>query len=97
MKTIILCLVCVISTATFAHSFDIKAHCREVSEFAGGSYQIEESCRQMENESKKNIAKMSVPARIMKHCTEVAEYAGGSYQILESCIKMEQEAKSRLD
>lgn len=77
-------------------SFSIDSYCQAVSEAGGGSYQIEEKCREMENDSMRNLESMEAPNRVMKYCTEVAQAGGGSYQILETCINMELESKSNI-
>lgn len=78
-------------------SFDINSYCRTVADAVGGSYQIEESCRNMEDDARRNLAQMSIPPRVEKYCYEVASAVGGSYQIMESCVNMELEAKGRMD
>lgn len=78
-------------------SFDINKYCKEVSDISGGSYQIEESCRDMERQSQTNLSRMDIPPRIKKYCTEVAIAAGGSYQIMEGCVQMEMEAKGKIE
>jgi len=85
-----------LATTAHADTFNIKSYCREVADAVGGSYQIEESCRKIEKESKNKLSRRKVPARIRSYCYEVAKAVGGSYQILESCIDMELEAKGRL-
>lgn len=87
-------LLALASVSVFAADFDVNRYCREVSEVAGGSYQIEKSCRSQETRSRERVASASVPARVMAYCDEVATVVGGSYQILESCIKQELAAKA---
>lgn len=79
-----------------ALAFDIDAYCKEVADAAGGSYQIEETCRKMESEAKAKLEKMSIPSRVEKYCKEIGEAVGGSYQIMETCVKQELESKSRM-
>jgi hypothetical protein len=79
-----------------AYSYDSKAYCAEIGRVAGGSYQIEATCRKMELTSQSNIARMTVPARIEKYCRDIGQTAGGSYQIMETCIKQELGAKDSL-
>lgn len=83
-------------TASPAFAYDITAYCQQVSQAVGGSYQIEETCRQQENTAKQNIAAMAVPEQIQKYCQDVGQAIGGSYQIKEVCIQQEMSAKSRL-
>ncbi|RWX45229.1 hypothetical protein H206_00807 [Candidatus Electrothrix aarhusensis] len=96
MKLAAIILFTIFCTTEIAYSYDINAYCKSVSEVAGGSYQIEEACRKMEKQSKKNISKMTISKRIKKYCDEVGKVVGGSYQIMESCIKQELSAKGRL-
>jgi len=41
-----------IGYAISSYAFDIKSYCRQVSDAVGGSYQIEETCRQQEETPK---------------------------------------------
>lgn len=77
-------------------AYDIKAHCRKIGDVAGGSYQIEETCRKNEQEAQKALTTITIPSRISKHCQEIGIVAGGSYQIMLTCVKQEIEAKNRL-
>lgn len=72
--------------------FDTASYCRQIGDTAGGSYQIERTCRDMEDEARAAIAGRSFPARVARYCTEIGETAGGSYQIMNTCIDMELEA-----
>lgn len=85
------------SAATgFSHNFDIDRRCKEVASIAGGSYQIEQNCRDNERKAQSQIDSESIPPEIKKHCQEVAEFAGGSYQIMLGCSKNEIKAKNNL-
>lgn len=84
------------TTGNIDPGFDIKSFCRSVADVSGGSYTIEEGCRKLERESKRDIRLKSIPERIYSYCLEVAEVSGGSYQIMDGCIDMELEAKGRL-
>jgi len=88
--------VLAIGATVFAADFNIRGYCRQISDVVGGSYQIEEACIQMENESKRNLSGMYIPSRIKNYCTEVASVVGGSYQIMEACVQMELDSKSRI-
>ena len=76
--------------------FDTQKYCQGVSEAAGGSYAIEASCVDMENEARVEIEGAEVEPKIMDYCTSVADASGGSYSILQSCIEMEDDAKASL-
>jgi hypothetical protein len=85
------------STASkYAYGFDVKLFCGKVSEVAGGSYQIEETCRGQENDAINKINSMSIPKRIADYCRKVGQAAGGSYVIMHTCITQEINAKGRL-
>lgn len=79
-----------------ASSYDINSYCRQVSNAVGGSYQIEEACRQQEREAQANLSRARPPARIEKYCREVGQAVGGSYQIMDACIQQELAAKGRM-
>jgi hypothetical protein len=76
--------------------YDTKKYCKEVGDIAGGSSQLELSCRQMEERTKKNLANIQASARSAKHCADVGKIAGGSYQLFEACLQQEAEAEKEL-
>ena len=76
--------------------FDIEKKCAKIKEFAGGSYQIEQTCRNQEREAQSTLMGMSIPTEIEKHCTEIGAYADGSYQIMLTCVEQETKAKANL-
>jgi len=76
--------------------FDTSKYCQGVSQVVGGSYAIEASCVDMENEARAKIEGGEVEPKIMAYCANVASVSGGSYSILQSCIEMENEAKGAL-
>lgn len=80
MKALLLFLLT--PMAVWGQSFDIEKHCKDVASFAGGSYQIEQGCRNNERKAQAQMDSETIPAEIKAHCTEVAEFAGGSYQII---------------
>lgn len=89
-------ILAVMASAAQSQSFDIDKHCKEVATMAGGSYQIEQGCRNNERKAQAQIESESIPPEIKKHCQEVAEFAGGSYQIMLGCSKNEIKAKNNL-
>lgn len=91
-----LALIFLAPMAVWGQEFDIEKHCRDVSQFAGGSYQIEQGCRNNERKAKEQLGVEPIPPEIKKHCAEVAEFAGGSYQIMAGCVKNEIKAKANL-
>lgn len=94
-------LVCasalVVACPARAASFDIQSYCREVAAAVGGSYQIEEVCREQEVEARRALAGMSIEPRIESYCTEVADAVGGSYQIMLVCVEQETGARDRMN
>lgn len=79
-----------------AFAFDISGYCRQVSDAVGGSYQVEETCRQQEEEAQTILSRKQIPSRIAKYCREVGQAVGGSYQIMNTCVDQELGAKARL-
>lgn len=77
--------------------YDMKKYCADVGETAGGSYEIEQTCREQEKKSQNNLSYLSVPKRVATYCQNVGQYAGGSYQIMETCIENELKAKKQLE
>lgn len=76
--------------------FDTVAYCARVADAGGGSYQIEETCRQLEEDAQKTLIWAEVPLKIMAYCSGVAKAGGGSYAILATCADQEIAAKQRL-
>lgn len=76
--------------------FDIEAHCKQVSQAVGGSYQIEQTCRDSERRDKVLLNGMTIPPEIAAHCGEVGRAVGGSYQIMLTCVERETKAKANL-
>jgi hypothetical protein len=94
MKQIIFVVMLALCSNAFA--FDIAGYCRQVSDAVGGSYQIEEACRQQEREAQESLSRKQIPARVEKYCSEVGQAVGGSYQIMNVCVEQEIAAKTRL-
>lgn len=76
--------------------FDTKAYCRRLADVAGGSYQIEEACREQEREAQASLARKEIPSRVENYCRKLGETAGGSYNIMNACVDQELAAKGRL-
>lgn len=91
IAVVILALLC-----SHAFAFDINGYCRQVANAAGGSYQIEEMCRQQERQAQASLSRKQVPSRAENYCREVGQAAGGSYQIMDMCVQQEVAAKERL-
>ncbi len=76
--------------------YDIAAYCKSVAASAEGSYQIEETCINMEEKARIDTSNMEIRKEIADYCRRIGSAAGGSYQIMETCINQETEAKNRL-
>jgi len=85
-----------IGYAILVYAFDIKSYCRQVSDAVGGSYQIEETCRQQERDAQASLSRKQIPSRVEDYCRRVGEAIGGSYQIMNVCVDQELAAKGRL-
>jgi len=85
-----------ISVFAFDVYFDINMYCRRVANSVGGSYQIEQICREEELKAKRALERMFIPERIKRYCSRVAKAVGGSYQIMKTCVEQELEAKKQL-
>jgi hypothetical protein len=77
-------------------SFDTASYCRKIGDTAGGSMQIEATCREMEADALHALQRMSIPSRMLNYCTRIGETADSSYQIMKTCVEMESDAASRL-
>ncbi|MGH6896033.1 MAG: hypothetical protein ACREJ5_05745 [Geminicoccaceae bacterium] len=75
-------------------TFDIEAYCARVADAVGGSYQIEETCRQQEVDAREAMG--STEQRIATYCARVADAVGGSYQIYNACVDQEEAARGRI-
>jgi hypothetical protein len=78
-------------------AFDTKAYCRKISDTVGGSYQIEETCRDQEARAISKLNSIEIPGRILRYCTKIGETIGGSYQIMETCVEQELASAARLE
>jgi hypothetical protein len=77
-------------------SFDTISYCRKIGDTAGGSMEIEATCREMEGDALSALNRMTIPGRMLRYCTQIGETAGGSYEIMKTCVEMESEAATRL-
>lgn len=77
-------------------AYDINDYCRQVANAVGGSYQIEETCRQQERQAQASLSRKQIPSRVENYCREVGQAVGGSYQIMDTCVQQELGAKARL-
>jgi len=77
-------------------NFDTHAYCASIGEVAGGSYEIEKTCRAMESEALSKLQSRSIPDRVLNYCATIGKTAQGSYQIMNTCVDMELEAADSL-
>lgn len=89
-------IVVMVLFSSNAFAFDINGYCRQVTDAVGGSYQIEEACRQQERQARDNLSREKIPQRVANYCQEVGQAVGGSYQIMGTCVQQELAAKARL-
>jgi hypothetical protein len=73
--------------------YDTPAYCRKVGQAAGGSYQIEGTCRESEGNAQRDLrSRVVIESRVLTYCDRVSSAVGGSYQILLQCVKNEEQA-----
>jgi hypothetical protein len=78
-------------------NFDINAYCAQVAAAGGGSYMIEQGCREQEAAAQAELASRTIEPRILEYCTQVAQVSGGSYGILQGCVQMEERARDQIN
>lgn len=85
-------------TARLSALFDIDKHCKHIGSLAtGGSYTLEQTCRNIEREAFAKLSSMAIPPEIEKHCAHIGGMAtGGSYSLMQTCVEQEIEAKENL-
>lgn len=77
-------------------NFDTNRYCAMIGETAGGSYQIEATCREQEMLARSRASRSSIPSRVVNYCRTIGETAGGSYQIYITCVEQELGAASSM-
>ena len=75
--------------------FDIDSYCRELGDMAGGSNEIELTCRHQEEAARDWARDHDTSQRTAKYCRGVAETAN-SYEIFKTCVEQEEDAGSHL-
>ncbi len=80
----------------FIRLFNTLTYCRTISDAVGGSYRIEESCRERESESLNQLKEMNLPDRVFRYCESIGRAVGGSYRIMKSCVERELESKKNI-
>ena len=77
--------------------YDIDAYCATIAEAAGGSYQLESSCRKQETDALDRFGRLEgVEPRILSYCRNTADIAARSYWFLVTCIGSEEKAKAEM-
>ncbi len=76
--------------------FNTIALCKKVSANVGGSYSVEKTCRDQEQNARAEVLQQYVETDIMQICARVALNVGGSYQTLKTCVEQETAAKAAL-
>lgn len=89
-------LLAALVTPASAQTFDVAGYCKGVAEEAGGSYIVERSCREYEQEAKGWLDTESIEDRIRNYCGKVSETVGGSYTIMKACVEQEREARDMM-
>lgn len=77
-------------------SYDIDAYCQKIGDTAGGSYDIELTCRQEEDAAFAWAEANPPNRRTMTYCGRIGAVAGGSYEIFKTCVQQEENAASQL-
>ena len=77
-------------------TYDTQAYCAKTAEAVGGSYHIEQGCRQQEAAARAQFTAAGYPPRIAGYCDQVAQAVGGSYQILNGCAQRESQARDAM-
>src|ERR1051326_8321826 len=73
-------------------NYDIAKHCHEL---AAGSYSLEETCRNSEQNDKEAVRRATVSPEIWRHCVDLIK-SSESYGLLRTCIRSEEGAKASL-
>ena len=78
--------------------FDIGKHCKHIGSLpTGGSYTLEQTCRNQEREALRKLQGQSIPPEIEKHCAHLGSLSiGGSYSLMLTCVQQEIAAKNNL-
>lgn len=78
--------------------FDIEKHCKHIGSLpTGGSYTLEQTCRNQEREALRKLQGQSIPPEIEKHCAHLGSLStGGSYSLMLTCVQQEITAKNNL-
>jgi hypothetical protein len=70
--------------------YDTAAYCRRI---VGDSYSLEKTCRESEEQTKRQLASANAEPRIWQHCSRIV---GDSYSLLQTCLNSEGSAKKSL-
>jgi hypothetical protein len=76
-------------------AYNVESFCENLSQKAGGSYQVKAACIQSEGQAQQDVAGLgSTEKRIADFCGQISGAAGGSYQVYFYCVLNEEKAKS---
>jgi hypothetical protein len=81
-----------VANPSFGQGYDTHSHCRQL---AGGSYSLEQTCRNMERKAQESLQRTSVSHDVWLHCTDLMG-STASYSLLQTCVGMEERAKAAL-
>lgn len=83
---------------SLSSEFDIEKHCKHIGSLpTGGSYTLEQTCRNQEREALRKLQGQSIPPEIEKHCAHLGSLStGGSYSLMLTCVQQEITAKNNL-
>ena len=76
--------------------YSLTSYCRKISNVSGGSYQIEEVCREQERTAYADIASKNIPNRIWNYCDRIGIISGGSFQLFDVCVEQETGSMGRV-
>ena len=75
---------------------NIESYCRKIGDDAGGSNEMELTCRDEEFEAKRWAERHDTPQRTYNYCFGMGRDAGGSYVMYQTCVEQEEAAGSKL-
>lgn len=76
--------------------YDSDAYCAHIGDVAGGSSEIELTCRQEEADAHEWVRENVGSPRSMRYCAKIGSTGGGSYQIFKTCLQQEASAAADL-
>lgn len=80
----------------FPFHYDSNAYCRRLGDTAGGSAEVELSCRQQEKAAYEHLSTRPTTPRILNYCNGLGVTSGGSYEVFDACVSQEEAAQRQL-